>query len=197
VRVLIAFVSPEGAPSQVAMLMPTGGPRFDSPELRSQVQDLVADFRAEAGLSAAEPVIEKRDVPGFGGHWKDPIDVEYGVRLVVEGTVVNLVWAALLKLKSHFDAPDPADAGQAQLRELFALQGDETARYQIEQGFGVPGDELKPVSTGFHGSNGQFVYECKDGSTFVVNVDAATGVALHVVRTWPTGPAVDGDESSS
>lgn len=79
---------------------------------------------------------------------------------------------------------------------MFAMEGDQVARSQIEQAYGVPEADLKAISTGFHGSNGLFVYDSDDGSTFIVNVDAAEGVLLHIVPKWPTGPAVEGSNSN-
>jgi hypothetical protein len=46
---------------------------------------------------------------------------------------------------------------------MFAIEGDQVARSQIEQAYGVPEADLKPTSTGFHGSNGVFVYDSDDG----------------------------------
>ncbi len=79
---------------------------------------------------------------------------------------------------------------------MFAMEGDQVARSQIEQAYVVPGDDLRSISTGFHGSNGLFVYNSDDGVDFIVNVDAAEGVLLHIVPKWPTGPAVEGSNSN-
>ena len=137
-------------------------------------------------------------MPHLGGHWvPEPADVIYAVQVLGEGLAVNAVWDALkLGLKQLFGTPSPGGDSRAELRAMFAIEGDQVARSQIEQAYGVPGDDLRSISTGFHGSNGLFVYDSDDGSTFIVNVDAAEGVLLHIVRKWPTGPAVEGSNSN-
>ena len=49
---------------------------------------------------------------------------------------------------------------------MFAIEGDQVARSQIEQAYGVPEADLKAISTGFHGTNGLFVYDSDDGVDF-------------------------------
>jgi len=197
VRVSLFITSPEGELSETAMLIPTGGPDVYPPEVRTQLENMVADCLEQADLSAAE-AIEQIDVPHLGGHWvPEPADVIYAVQVLGEGLAVNAVWDALkLGLKQLFGTPSPGGDSRAELRAMFAIEGDQVARSQIEQAYGVPEADLKAISTGFHGSNGLFVYDSDDGSTFIVNVDAAEGVLLHIVRKWPTGPAVAGSNSN-
>ena len=77
------------------MLIPTGGPDVYPPEVRTQLENMVADCLEQADLSAAE-AIEQIDVPHLGGHWvPEPADVIYAVQVLGEGLAVNAVWDAL------------------------------------------------------------------------------------------------------
>ena len=75
-RVSLFITSPEGELSETAMLIPTGGPDVYPPEVRTQLENLVADCLEQAGLSAAE-AIEQIDVPHLGGHWVPQLPMSY------------------------------------------------------------------------------------------------------------------------
>ena len=89
------------------------------------------------------------------------------MQVLGEGLAVNAVWDALkLGLKQLFGTPSPGGDSGTELRAMFAMEGDQVARSQIEQAYVVPGDDLRSISTGFHGSNGLFVYDSDDGVDF-------------------------------
>jgi len=56
VRVSLFITSPEGELSETAMLIPTGGPDVYPPEVRTQLENMVADCLEQADLSAAEAI---------------------------------------------------------------------------------------------------------------------------------------------
>ena len=89
------------------MLIPTGGPDVYPPEVRTQLENMVADCLEQADLSAAEAI--EQIEPHLGGHWvPQPADVIYAVQVLGEGLAVNAVWDPLkLGLKQLFGTPSP------------------------------------------------------------------------------------------
>lgn len=190
-RVLLKETNPDGELVGAAVLVPatglTGNP---SPEVRDELESLILESIEEAGLTNVES-IEQRDVLSFGGTmFPEPFDVEFILQVlehVGEALAsIDVVWKVWNILKSKLGKRfGRSTADSAEMTAIFTMSGDETARHQIVEKFGVPGAELKPVSTGFHGTNGQYVYRGDDGSIFTVNVDSSAGIAMHIVRTWP------------
>lgn len=188
VRVSFVIASSEDERPLEAVSLTLSGARCDKTVLRCEIEELVSACLTDSGAPATKPVITEHDGATSRGGGAMVHVVEYLVWLgtaAAAGVVGNTAFDGLKRLRNEFSLSRGPQ--RSALLALDAQEAHRIAAEAISEKFGVPRVQLRPVSMGFDGPEGQVVFQAKDGSTFIVNIDNTNGGRLnHVLRIWPT-----------
>jgi hypothetical protein len=186
VRVSLLISSPEQKGPTEVVTLSLSGARLDRPALRRELEELAIACLAEVGDQANKPTVKEREATASHGGGAPMVHfVEFVVFLVTaaaSGVVGNSAYDSLKRLRSKASLTSE----QAALA-LKAQEANRIAADAITDKFGVPRVELRVATTGFDGATGQVVFDARDGSKFVVNIDSTNGGQVkHVVCIWPS-----------
>ncbi len=171
VRVSFLISSPEQKRPTEVVTLSLNGARLDRPALRRELEELAIACLAEVGDQATKPIVKEREATASHGGGAPMVHfVEFLVFLVTaaaSGVVGNSAYDGLKRLRSRVSLTSKPEA-----LALKAQEANRIAAEAITDKFGVPRVELRAARTGFDGATGHVVFDAKDGSTFVVNIDS-------------------------
>ncbi len=176
-QVRFEVTSPEGELVEIGFFM-SNLVEAKIDEFRRELAELVAS------ASETEPKITETPIP-YGGSALGQAGHDIAIGVVSNG-IFALLWALVTKYypKQRRYPPTPEEIEMA---ALTAQELNKFALRAIEQRYGIPADELTEIGTGLDGVKGQCTYQAKDGTVFIVNVDAnpETPFSLRTLRIPP------------